>query len=260
MLMAALLIAVGCGGGASQGNDAGAGVDAAVVDTAQVDSAAADVPAMDASAVDVADAGAASDSALILGVRADRPSACPYRSPVTDTYSWAPPRARRGACTMQQIDALRRSIVDNGYAESVLRGLAGDACFSCAFSNPERDAEWGPMLMPTPSNPLPFLNVGGCSVLVGANVSCGRASMRYRSCAYAACDGCEPQDVDTCVNDPQIYANGGACASARAAYILACQNTQGIYARCWGPDDITYEDWIGLVMTEFCGPAPDGGA
>ncbi len=255
------LVALGCsGGGAAPTADAAMGPDSAAIDSAAADAAATDVLAatMDAGGA-TTDVGAPEDGALIRGVRADRPSACPYRSPVTDTYSWAPPRAQRGACTTQQIDALRREIVDNGYGESTLRGLVGDGCFTCVFSNPETDSAWGPMLVPTPSNPLPYLNVGGCSVLVGATLGCGRASLRYQRCAYAACDGCEAQDVDTCVNDPQLFASGGACASARAAYLLSCQNTQGIYARCWGPDGISYEDWMGLVFTEFCGPAPDGG-
>lgn len=258
--VAVALIALGCsGGGATPAVDAGGERDlgAAEVSVGDVPVAPLDAPA-DVTAAPV-DAPAPSDSALIRGVRADRPSGCPYRTTVTDTYSWAPPRRRPGACTATQIDALRLGIVNDGYAEGALRRVAGDACFSCAFSNPETDEAWGPVLIPSPSNPLPYLNVGGCMAFAGASVACGRASLRYQRCAYAACDGCEIQDIDTCVNDPQIYATGGACAGARAAYLLACQGTQAAYARCWGPDNISVEDWYGLLLTEFCGPAADGG-
>lgn len=244
-LLVAGVLLIGCGGSGPAPDASGmdSGADATSADSAQSDSADS----------------AQSDSGRVFASRPDRPRECPATMPIADTYHWAPPRVRRGSCTSEQArwiaDALERIPIN----EATYRAMAGDSCYDCVFSDPETANAWGAILLPSGSNLRSYGNVGGCMIAAGASLACGIAANNYGRCTLAACDGCGVADMDACVQDPRLYAPGGACSAARVDYQRACQQTTVQYQRCYGPDNISAADWSNLIITEMCGGATDGG-
>lgn len=248
--------ALGCSGEVSA-----PAADAARADTVDAAEAAPDA-ALDATD-DVAEApdaalDAPSDGGRFIGVRADRPAACPATEPIADSYDWAPPRLQASSCSEADLDAVRALFQRSNVDVSDLRRAVSASCFACAYTAPD-DVTWGALTVATVGFVRWTANEAGC--LVGARTSeaCGRAYSNYQRCAYAACDGCDTPDQLDCYDDPALFASGGACAVYLTQYRRSCQSTGRAFDQCVDAVDTSFSASAARVVGVMCGPPADGG-
>jgi hypothetical protein len=248
--------AFGCSGEA--GTRAADAAHADATDAAEVvTDAALDATDDAAEALDAA-LDAPSDGGRFIGVRADRPAACPATEPIADSYDWAPPRLQPSACTEADLDAIRALFQRSNVGVNDLQRAVSASCFACAYTAPDA-VTWGALTVAAVGFVRWTANEAGC--LVGARTSeaCGRAYSNYQQCAYAACDGCDIPDLLNCYDDPALFANGGACAAYLAQYRRSCPFTGRAFDRCVDPVDTSFSASAVRVVGVMCGAPADGG-
>ncbi|MFO0606992.1 MAG: hypothetical protein U0324_27720 [Polyangiales bacterium] len=236
---------------------------AAPPDVAAADVAAADVAPLDATPSPDAEAppdaspdaveAARVDGTYRVGVRPDRPYACPATGPIEDTFDWAPPRAVPNACSEDDLDAIERALSNSALTPEGLALEVSAGCFACAYSPPD-DVTWGPLFFSHEGLTTWMANTPGCLQTVGVTERCAIAYNDLVRCATAACDGCALPRYSTCFSSAAVYADDGPCASRRRPYDVACAFMDRRFGACASPEDATFVAQAMRAVRTMCGP------
>ncbi|MCW5833718.1 MAG: hypothetical protein KIS78_15045 [Labilithrix sp.] len=197
-----------------------------------------------------ADAGLDEDTGSAPVPDAGRLLGCPGETPAS--YPWRPPvAAQSSACTGEDLERLRSAIAAKSLvaADDIATAL-GPTCAACAIGSVE-DPTWRAVV----SGHEGYIgNVGGCTMLVGADEPCGRAIDELSTCLIVGCAGCEDRRAeDSCADT--LTTVDGACARALtdarercpARSLASAFDSQG-----------SCQSFVETIRL-FCGPARDGG-